>query len=44
MSRVNLLYRGGGHCYLLRPNTAAVRAALTEQAPSRRIMWILRNS
>ena len=30
MSRVNLLYSGGGHCYLLLPNTAAVRAALTD--------------
>ena len=29
LSRVNLLYSGGGHCYLLLPNTAAVREAVT---------------
>ena len=28
MSRVNLLYSGGGHCYLLLPNTAATVDAL----------------
>ena len=28
LSRVNLLYSGGGHCYLLLPNTAAVIAAV----------------
>lgn len=27
LSRVNLIYTGGGHCYLLLPNTEAVRAA-----------------
>lgn len=30
VSRANLLYSGGGHCYLLLPNTAAVTAALTD--------------
>lgn len=28
LSRANLLYAGGGHCYLLLPNTEAVKAAL----------------
>ncbi len=30
VSRANLLYSGGGHCYLLLPNTEAVKAALTD--------------
>lgn len=30
MSRVNLLYSGGGHCYLLLPNTPAVKDALSQ--------------
>ena len=30
LSRVNLLYSGGGHCYLLLPNTAAVSNALVK--------------
>lgn len=30
LSRANLNYSGGGHAYLLLPNTAAARAALTE--------------
>lgn len=29
LSRANLLYSGGGHCYLLLPNTAAAREAVT---------------
>ena len=29
MSRVNLLYSGGGHCYLLLPNTPTVEEALS---------------
>ncbi|MCD8129603.1 MAG: type III-A CRISPR-associated protein Cas10/Csm1 [Oscillospiraceae bacterium] len=29
VSRANLLYSGGGHCYLLLPNTDAVKATLT---------------
>lgn len=29
MSRVNLLYSGGGHCYLLLPNTPAVEESLS---------------
>lgn len=29
LNRVNLLYSGGGHCYLLLPNTLEVRAAVT---------------
>lgn len=29
MSRMNLLYSGGGHCYLLLPNTPAVEEALS---------------
>ena len=28
VSRANLLYSGGGHCYMLLPNTAAVEAAM----------------
>ena len=28
VGRTNLLYTGGGHCYLLLPNTAEVRAAI----------------
>lgn len=30
MSRANLLYSGGGHCYLLLPNTKAVRQAIED--------------
>lgn len=30
LSRANLLYSGGGHCYLLLPNTDAVRATVRE--------------
>lgn len=30
LSRANLLYSGGGHCYLLLPNTAAVKTAVEE--------------
>lgn len=30
LSRVNLLYSGGGHCYLLLPNTAAVKDAVAK--------------
>lgn len=30
LSRNNLLYLGGGHCYLLLPNTNAVKAKLSE--------------
>ena len=30
LCRVNLLYSGGGHCYLLLPNTQAVRRALEQ--------------
>lgn len=30
LTRANLLYAGGGHAYLLLPNTAAVRTALEE--------------
>ena len=29
LSRVNLLYSGGGHCYLLLPNTAAVKQSVS---------------
>ncbi len=29
LSRVNLIYSGGGHCYLLLPNTQKVKDALT---------------
>lgn len=28
VGRTNLLYTGGGHCYMLLPNTAEVRAAI----------------
>ncbi|MCD7858622.1 MAG: type III-A CRISPR-associated protein Cas10/Csm1 [Firmicutes bacterium] len=30
VSRANLLYSGGGHCYLLLPNTETVKTALTD--------------
>jgi CRISPR-associated protein Csm1 len=30
VSRANLLYSGGGHCYLLLPNTQGVKTALTQ--------------
>ena len=30
VSRANLLYSGGGHCYLLLPNTASVREKIEE--------------
>lgn len=30
MSRVNLLYSGGGHCYVLLPNTEGIKRALAE--------------
>lgn len=30
VSRANLLYSGGGHCYLLLPNTAEVKRQITE--------------
>lgn len=30
VSRANLLYSGGGHCYLLLPNTEQVRSAIKE--------------
>lgn len=29
LSRANLLYSGGGHCYILLPNTESVKAALS---------------
>lgn len=29
VSRTNLLYSGGGHCYILLPNTESVKAALS---------------
>lgn len=29
VSRANLIYSGGGHCYVLLPNTAAVADTLT---------------
>ena len=28
VGRANLLYTGGGHCYMLLPNTAEVRTAI----------------
>ncbi len=31
LCRINLIYSGGGHCYLLVPNTEAVRLSIDEQ-------------
>lgn len=39
MSRVNLLYSGGGHCYLLLPNTEKVKSAI--EAWNRRFNCVL---
>ena len=33
VSRTNLLYSGGGHCYILLPNTESVKAALSAWNP-----------
>ncbi len=40
LSRANLLYSGGGHCYLLLPNTEQTRVAIAE-ASSRINDWLI---
>lgn len=42
LSRVNLLYAGGGHFYILAPNTEAVKRTVNEMSKSVN-MWLLNN-
>ena len=42
LSRANLIYSGGGHCYLLLPNTAEAKAKIAEHEKTLNA-WFIRN-
>ena len=42
LSRANLIYSGGGHCYLLLPNTAEAKAKIAEHEQTLNA-WFIRN-